>query len=230
MGFADDIRMDTRLDHERAERSPFVVGLLAGELDRRAHVELLRALLPVYQALEQLLLIQGEEASISLFDDRRLDRRGRIADDLRTFGQNPASVDCAQLPASRAYVSVVREAAVSPQRLLAHHYTRYLGDMAGGRVIASRLRSEYDIDQSALTYYDFGGLEDVHSYRRQYRSRLDEVPWTAAEQAEFIGECSLAYRANSQLFGELAAATGMSVDHAATAGSFLSRERRHSAR
>lgn len=189
--------MDTRLDHERAERSPFIVGLLAGELDRRAHVELLRALLPVYQALEQLLLIQGEEASISLFD---------------------------------AYVSVVREAAVSPQRLLAHHYTRYLGDMAGGRVIASRLRREYDIDQSALTYYDFGGLEDVHSYRRQYRSRLDEVPWTAAEQAEFIGECSLAYRANSQLFGELATATGMSVDHAATAGSFLSRERRHSAR
>lgn len=88
--------------------------------------------------------------------------------------------------------------------MLAHHYTRYLGDMAGGRVIASRLRSEYDIDASALTYYDFSGLDDVHQYRKQYRESLDEVPWTEAEHAEFVEECRLAYRANTQLFGELA--------------------------
>jgi len=205
MAFADTVRLDTRIDHERAERSAFIVSLLAGELDARAHVELLRSLLPVYQALEQLLLVQSEEASIALFDDRRLDRRARIAADLRTLGQEPDAADLVQLPASRAYVRAIREAAVSPQRMLAHHYTRYLGDMAGGRVIASRLRSEYGIDASALTYYDFSGLEDVHAYRKQYKVTLDEAPWSPAEQAQFIEECKVAYRANSQLFAELGA-------------------------
>lgn len=206
MGFADAVRMETRADHESAERSPFIIALLAGELDRRAHVEFLASLLPVYQALEQLLLVQGEDASIKVFDDRRLDRRARIAADLRTLGDDP-DLDSVQLPASRVYVRTVREAAASPQRLLAHHYTRYLGDMAGGRVIASRLRSEYDLDASALTYYDFSELDDVHHYRKQYRVGLDEVPWTDAEQAEFVEECRLAYRANTQLFGELASVT-----------------------
>jgi len=205
MAFADTVRLDTRIDHERAERSPFIVSLLAGELDKRAHVELLRSLLPVYQALEQLLLVQSEDASIQLFDDRRLDRRGRIAADLRTLGHEPEATDLTALPASRAYVRAIREAAVSPQRLLAHHYTRYLGDMAGGRVIASRLRSEYGIDAAALTYYDFSGLDDVHAYRKQYKVNLDEAPWSEAEQAEFTEECRVAYRANSQLFAELGA-------------------------
>ncbi len=203
MAFADTVRLDTRIDHERAERSAFIVRLLAGELDERAHVELLRSLLPVYQALEQLLLVQSQEPSIALFDDRRLDRRARIAADLRTLGQEPDAAE--QLPASRAYVRAIREAAVSPQRMLAHHYTRYLGDMAGGRVIASRLRSEYGIDPSALTYYDFSGLEDVHAYRKQYKVNLDEAPWTDEGKALFIEECKVAYRANSQLFDELGA-------------------------
>lgn len=205
MAFADTVRLETRIDHERAERSPFIVSLLAGELDKRAHVELLRSLLPVYQSLEQLLLVQGHDPSIDLFDDRRLDRRGRIAADLRTLGHDPDATDSIGLPASRAYVRAIREAAVSPQRMLAHHYTRYLGDMAGGRVIASRLRSEYGIDPSALTYYDFSGLDDVHAYRKQYKVNLDDVPWTDLEQAQFIEECKVAYRANSQLFGELGA-------------------------
>ena len=211
MAFADTVRMDTREDHEQAERSPFIVSLLSGDLDRRAHVELLQALLPVYQTLESILLAQSGEASLSVFDDRRLDRHDRIASDLRALGQDPAP-EGAQLAASQSYVRVIEAASVSPQRLLAHHYTRYLGDMAGGRVIASRLRSEYAVDPAALTYYDFSSLDDIHGYRKQYKVHLDEVPWTAAEQAEFTEECRLAYRANSQLFAELAALTSAAVD------------------
>ncbi|MDQ5975681.1 MAG: hypothetical protein QG661_2890 [Actinomycetota bacterium] len=230
MPFSDAVRQQTRDDHERAERSPFIGALIGGHLHRRAHAELLRALLPVYVALEQELAAHAEEASIGLFDHRRLDRRDRIADDLRTVGQDPVSASATLLPATSSYVGIVRASVASPQRLLAHHYTRYLGDMAGGRIIASRLMSQYDIAPEALTYYDFSALGDVHHYRRQYKAILDLVPWSDVERAEFVAECIVAYRANAILFDELAAHTGMSTGAPSTAGSFLSRERRHSIR
>ncbi len=207
MGFSDTVRQDTRVDHEQAERSAFIVSLLGGELDKRAHVELLKALHPVYRELERSLVEQSGQPSIDLFDDRRLDRCERIADDLRTYGVDADTEG--SLSASRAYVELIHDAAQSPQRLLAHHYTRYLGDMAGGRVIASRLASQYGIEPSALTYYDFSGLDDVHAYRKQYKVHLDEAAWTEAERAEFIEESRRAYRANSELFADLANALAM---------------------
>jgi hypothetical protein len=70
----------------------------------------------------------------------------------------------------------------------------------------------------------------VHHYRRQYKAILDLVPWSDVERAEFVAECIVAYRANAILFDELAAHTGMSTGAPSTAGSFLSRERRHSIR
>lgn len=207
MSFSDTVRADTQEEHEQAERSAFIVSLLGGELDRRAHVELLKALHPVYRELEQNLVGQSAESSVALFDDRRLDRTGRIAADLRTYG---IDVDHERpIAASQAYVELVRASAQSPQRLLAHHYTRYLGDMAGGRVIASRLRSEYGIEPDALTYYDFSGLDDVHGYRKAYKEHLDAAPWSQAEQTEFIEESRRAYRANSELFADLANALAM---------------------
>ncbi|MDQ1306872.1 MAG: hypothetical protein QG671_2704, partial [Actinomycetota bacterium] len=47
MPLSDAVRQQTRDDHERAERSPFISALIGGHLHRRAHAELLRSLLPV---------------------------------------------------------------------------------------------------------------------------------------------------------------------------------------
>jgi heme oxygenase len=199
--FTTTLREATREAHDNAEAAPFIQQLMAGSLQVRQYADLLLSLEPVYGAMEQQFRAHADESSIALFDHRRLDRHARLVHDLAALGQRPGS---RPVPgAVDTYVTAVHDAARSPQRLLAHHYTRYLGDMAGGQAIAARLRTHYGLESDALTLYDFSDLGDLVHYRRRYRDLLDLVPWSDVERAEFIDESKRVFALNSALFTAL---------------------------
>jgi heme oxygenase len=224
MVLSRQVREATLADHEYAESRPFITALMAGQLHVRAYVELLAAMAPVYQAMEAQFRVHADEASICLFDHRQLDRFDRIRADLASFGQ-PA-VRQHTLTSTQLYVSAISRAASAPQRLLAHHYTRYLGDMAGGRAVASVLHRTYGIPMSQLSFYDFSGLGDVVHYRRRYKHLLDLVPWTDAERQVFIDEARLAFRLSANVFDDLADSQGLDLP-AWSAARFFGSERGH---
>jgi len=196
------LRESTMADHEYAESRPFITELMAGRLHVRAYVDLLAGLTPVYQAMEQHFHLRSDESSMCLFDHRALDRFGRMSDDLASFGQPALRADT--LTSTHNYVTSIHRASESPQRLLAHHYTRYLGDMAGGRAIAAVLHRSYGVSLSQLSFYDFTDVGDIVHYRRRYKQLLDLVPWSEHERRIFINEARLAFRLNADLFDELA--------------------------
>lgn len=223
--FCTLIKEQTQAAHHRAESQRFIQALLAGELDVRSLVHLLEGLLPVYDELEaQLPLAASNDSVLAVFDHRRLDRAERIRADLASFGR---STHPRPGTATEEYVRIIKESAVTPQRLLAHHYTRYLGDLAGGQVIASLVCRHYAVEPMNLTSYDFSDIGDLVHYRRQYRALLDLLPWSPVEQAEFITECSLAYEVNARLFAELAVESGLTMATRPTFAGFLSSERMH---
>ena len=209
--FIDEVKRATLQVHDESKESLFATSLMAGELDPSAFAQWLLALLPVYTTLETSLIAQRSDPWIHIFDHRKLDRRRRIANDLQFLGFDP-DTSPSTLPASSAYSSVVQEASQDPVRLLAHHYTRYLGDMIGGRVIARCLDEKYGIDAAGRTCYDFSELGDVFHYRKQYRVLVDLMPWSTDERSRFIDETQAAYRVNRLLFDELAVATGCADD------------------
>jgi heme oxygenase len=219
---SDTVRERTRMAHEQAESRPFIVGLMSGGLDVRSYVNLIGGLAPVYDAMETHLRSQADNPSISRLDDRRLDRYARMVADLSSFGQVADRPD--QLRASAAYARAVEAAAQSPQRLLAHHYTRYLGDLSGGRAIARSLHNHYGVPVEQLSFYDFSELGDVVPYRRHYKQQLDTMPWTEGEKQEFVDEALLAFGLNADLFDELSAEGAGS---SSGAGSFLRAELVH---
>lgn len=221
--FAAEIRTATREAHEAAESAPFVQQLMAGSLQARDYVDLLLALEPVYEAMEEEFRAHADESSVALFDHRALDRHARIVHDLAGFGQQPRSRPLPPVVAD--YVRTVHAAAASPQRLLAHHYTRYLGDLAGGQAIAARLRQHYALGPEVLTFYDFSGLGDLVHYRRRYRDLLNLVPWSAAEKQEFIAESQAVFALNAAVFDAL-----LERDRPHAAAAFLAAERAHQPR
>jgi heme oxygenase len=222
--FCATIKERTAAAHERAESQGFIRSLLSGELNVRSLVLLLEHLEPVYEELEGRLRMASQDPSVALFDHRRLDRRPRLREDLRRLGRRTTA---SPGPATLEYVRVIRASAASPQRLLAHHYTRYLGDLAGGQVIARLVERHYGVSGAHLTYYDFSDLGDLVHYRKQYRALLDLLPWSPAEQAEFIAECEVAYDANSRLFAELAGCCGLEQRQGQAPAGFLSSEGAH---
>lgn len=198
--FCTRLKTQTAPAHRRAESSLFIQELMAGSLNVHAVMTLLAALEPVYQRLERMLRSVGSDPTIALFDHRALDRADRLFADLRSYGRGHTG----DLPkATYAYVELITSAAGSPQRLLAHHYTRYLGDLAGGQAISRLVQKHYGIDPEQLTYYDFSAIGDTYHYRKQYRALLDLLPWSPVEQAVFISECETAYDINAALFMEI---------------------------
>lgn len=91
-------------------------------------------------------------------------------------------------PAVRAYVKAMEDAcAVDPALLVAHSYSRYLGDLSGGQILAKRLKkhvlqiSETDgawDSSEGLKFYYFNNIGNQNEFKAYYRERLNVVPVT----------------------------------------------------
>ncbi len=202
MNFVETMKIETFDAHELSKDSGFATALMGGEWGPFAFVEWQRALHPVYVTLENILIKNRKNPDLHIFDHRKLDRRDRIAHDLSTYGVDP-NTDPSALPSVKRYVAAVEAAGDSTQRIMAYHYTRYMGDMIGGQVIARSLIKNYDMSPDSLTCYDFKEIGDIHHYRQTYKNLLELVPWTDEERRDFIEEVKTAYEVNANLFEEL---------------------------
>jgi heme oxygenase len=200
--FVDKMKKETWKEHEDSKESPFAKGIMGGELGVRGFVEWQRALYPIYDLLEEILKENHNDPVLHVFDHRKLDRTKKIYNDLASLGADPIK-DKTKLESIPPYLEAIKKASASPQRLMAYHYTRYLGDINGGQVIAMRMEKVYGIDKTSLSCYDFSQLGDLYHYRKQYKTLMEISPWTEEERQMFVDEAKIAYARNSDLFEEL---------------------------
>jgi heme oxygenase (biliverdin-producing, ferredoxin) len=188
--------------HREAEGRPFIVQLMKGELSLAEYVRYLAQLAYVYEALEARARRPKDPEIL----DTRLARFGEIESDLRALGIDDWRAKYPALKSTQKYVSHLQSIDVDDiAGYLAHHYTRYLGDLSGGQVIARLVSRHYGATENQLTFYDFSDLGDVVPYKRQYRERLDEYFASGAGIERFLAEVDAAYRFNSAIFDDLAA-------------------------
>ncbi|WP_250544226.1 biliverdin-producing heme oxygenase [Canibacter zhuwentaonis] len=57
--------------------------------------------------------------------------------------------------------------------IVAHHYTRYLGDLSGGQMIAKRIRSQHGLESDSVAFYEFAELGDLNEFKQQLYVRRD---------------------------------------------------------
>ncbi len=171
--FSMEVREHTRELHREAERSGFVRGMLAGQIERPRYHLWLRNLHAVYAALEAALGTPDGMVHAEPFTDTRLFRTEALGKDLATLvGADWARLP--QLPEADRYVRILRAAHASP-RLLGHAYTRYLGDLSGGQLLSGLMAKHLALPTDALQYYAFPGIADIPSYRVTLRERMDAM-------------------------------------------------------
>lgn len=186
--------------HRSAEASPFVGDLLAGRATRRQYAGYLQRLRVVYAALEAALRAHRRHPAVAAVHDVGLDRTEALDHDLDHWapGERPVAS-----PAAAAYRDRIERAA--PVLLVAHHYTRYLGDLSGGRMLERALRASRDGEDSGLAFYDFPAVPKLVPYKRDYRDRLDALVLTDAERGDLVSEVREAFRLNRALLDEVTA-------------------------
>ncbi|RDV45257.1 biliverdin-producing heme oxygenase [Leifsonia sp. ku-ls] len=205
--FSEALRERTRGVHQESEGAVFMQDLMSGKGCRDDYIALLAQHYFIYQALEQAAEWMADDPVAALFISPKLTRLPAIEADLEFLLGAEWRDHIAPLPSTVRYTARIREVGATwPGGFIAHHYTRYLGDLSGGQIIRTLLQRQYGFETNGVGFYLFADIAKPKLFKDTYRSQLDAVEWTEEERDRVIAEVALAFRFNTELFDDLATA------------------------
>ena len=210
--FSAALRERSRPAHSSSEGAGFMSDLMQGEGTREDYIALVVQHWYMYDALERAAERMRHDPVAAVFISDRLTRLPALEADLE-FLIGPDWRDrIAPLPTTRRYIDRIEEVGKTwPGGFVAHHYTRYLGDLSGGQFIGRLMARRFGFETNGVGFYVFDDIADPRAFKDVYREQLDAAPWDAAEQERVIDEVLLAYRFNTDVFADLAAAKASQV-------------------
>jgi heme oxygenase len=195
------LRSGTRLDHDAAQGSGFLDRLAAGGLPRQAYADLAAQHWFIYETLEQAAAVMSADPIAGAFVFPELTRLPALNADLAAL-LGPAPQFSA-LPATRAYRARLRAVAFDqPWGFIAHHYTRYLGDLSGGQYLGRAIAKAYGLNGVGHRFFVFDGVSPP-AFRTRYRELLDGLAFSPADERRLVAEVTEAYRLNIAVLQEL---------------------------
>ena len=200
LSIVTSLYLRTKTLHVEAERTGIIRQILRGEASRQGYVLLLRNLLPAYQAIEEGLERHRDSPGMGLLSRYRLARAPAIECDLLALCGDRWRRDIPMLIAGEFYAHRIMHAAQGDgTRLIAHAYTRYLGDLSGGQILRQLLVRSLDLRSAELTFYDFPGVSDPDTLKSDYRRALDQAGAFATEPQAVVEEGAIAFSLNIDL-------------------------------
>ncbi len=205
--FSQALRERTRVDHGSSEGAAFMHDLMTGAGTRDDYIALVAQHYFIYDALETAAARMLHDPVAAVFITPKLTRLPAIESDLGFLLGDDWRSRVAPLPTTERYVARIREVGESwPGGFIAHHYTRYLGDLSGGQIIRTLMQRQFGFETNGVGFYLFAEIAKPREFKDVYRAQLDAVDWDDAERERVIDEVMLAYRFNTELFDDLAAA------------------------
>jgi heme oxygenase len=203
--FSSQLRQATSDDHQQAERSPFFGALLRGALPVEAFVDMLAQHRYTYAALEGAEPALASDPTVASVSDPGLARLPSLDADLVDLCGPDWAHRYPPSSATSAYVARLHEVAGWPAGFVAHHYTRYLGDLSGGQHIGRIVARHYGLSPTwGGRFSRFESITDPTGFKARYRTALDAAPWGVEERERVVEEIRVAYRLNTEVFDDLA--------------------------
>ncbi|MFV2120231.1 heme oxygenase (biliverdin-producing) [Streptomyces sp. Act-28] len=204
--FSTLIRTASHEAHTEAETSTFMSDLLGGRLGVGAFTRYTEQLWFVYRALEDTADDLADDPVAGPFVRPELFRTRELERDLAHLLGPGWRAEVSPLPATAAYAARIEECARTwPAGYVAHHYTRYLGDLSGGQVIRDRAERQWGFARKGdgVRFYVFDAIVNPAAFKRAYRELLDSVNADDLERQRIVDECGRAFAFNTAVFREL---------------------------
>ncbi|MET9675739.1 biliverdin-producing heme oxygenase [Streptomyces sp. NPDC006482] len=204
--FSTLIRTASHEQHTEAETSSFMGDLLGGRLAVDAYARYTEQLWFVYRALEEGAEALREDPVAGPFIQTELFRTAALEQDLSHLRGPDWRAGVSPLPATVAYAERVAECAREwPAGYVAHHYTRYLGDLSGGQIIRDKAERTWGFARKGdgVRFYVFEEIGNPAAFKRDYRELLDGVNADDLEKQRIVDECKRAFDFNSAVFHQL---------------------------
>ncbi|MEV5544965.1 biliverdin-producing heme oxygenase [Streptomyces sp. NPDC052309] len=204
--FSTVIRTASHEQHMDANTSAFMTDLLGGRLGVDAYARYTEQLWFVYEALEAAAGRLASDPVAGPFIRPELMRLSSLERDLAHLRGPGWRASLSALPATRAYTDRVRECAVRwPAGYVAHHYTRYLGDLSGGQVLRDKAERTWGFAKKGdgVRFYVFEQIPNPAAFKREYRELLDGIRADDLEKQRVVAECKRAFALNIAVLQEL---------------------------
>mmetsp|Transcript_36146 Transcript_36146/g.86162 ORF Transcript_36146/g.86162 Transcript_36146/m.86162 type:complete len:296 (+) Transcript_36146:117-1004(+) len=198
----------TRKSHSIAENTQFVTGFFAGLADRDSYRSLMTSLFFVYEAMEICMDTTNEER-VKYLDSPQLRRLASIRKDMDFFYAEELGSDWDKKiepsQASKQYVARIQEISeTKPHLLIAHQYTRYLGDLFGGQMMGGMAARSLDLnDGEGTEFYRFEGIESTSAFITEWYKDLNKLDLTEKQKEEIVDEANLVFALNIAIFQEI---------------------------
>lgn len=194
------LRQATQPLHAATERAGVMAALLAGRLSHPGYLGLLTNLQALYKALESALQDNAQQAWLRAIDMAALRRGPALDADLSPWSAEP----CPVVPSTRDYIARLQNLGRSSDpALLAHVYTRYLGDLHGGQIMQGMVKRLYPGQGTA--FHDFGDAGQVQRLRAHLRAGLDPVGLSAEQADSVVAEACWSFDQHRRIFEALQA-------------------------
>ncbi len=202
---SQQLREGTKAAHTMAENVGFVKCFLKGSVERSSYRQLLANFYFIYNALETALEVHKDHPILGDLYYPQLYRRSSLEQDLRYYYGATWQTQAKPTPAAKRYVETIETlSATNPTLLIAHGYTRYIGDLSGGQILKEIAeRSMGLVDGLGTAFYHFDQIPDAKQFKQEYRAALDKLPVDAKVAQSIVDEAIASFRLNMLLFEEL---------------------------
>ena len=204
MTLSIELKEGTKESHSAAENTKFVAAFLRGVLNPEEYRKLLANFYFVYSAMEEAIS-STEDSKVKAIRSESLERKEAIAKDLKYYyGYNWEETIKPSEPCN-TYVYRIKEIAEKdPYLLIAHHYTRYIGDLSGGQILKEITNRVLNPPVGeGLNFYDFPSIPNAKEFKNDYRASLDTLGCDEQQVNALITEANYAFRLNMYMFDEI---------------------------
>lgn len=205
---AQRLREGTKHSHTAAENTAFMKCFLKGIVEREPFRKLLANLYLVYSALEDELRRHQNDPVVGAMYFPELNRTANLERDLAFYYGDNWRDQITALPAGKIYVDRIHEVAnTDPVLLIAHAYTRYMGDLSGGQALKNIIRSAMNLPPDQGTglheFEQIPTVEAKRAFKEKYRDTLNGLPLDDAAIDRIIDEANRAFTLNRDVVHEL---------------------------
>ncbi|MZF84230.1 biliverdin-producing heme oxygenase [Streptomyces sp. SID5643] len=204
--FSALLRTASREQHEEVRGSTFIGDLLGHKLGVDAFARYTEQLWFVYSALETGARQLAADPVAGPFVRPELFRMAALERDLEYLRGPGWRRTADALPATVEYAERITECTRDwPAGYIAHHYTRYLGDLSGGQIIRDTAEKNWGFPKKGdgVRFYVFEEIPNPAAFKRTYAQLLDAVPGDELERQRIVAECKRAYGLNNAVFEAL---------------------------
>ncbi len=204
VNLATMLREGTKKSHTMAENVGFVKCFLKGVVEKNSYRKLVTNLYFVYSAMEEEMERLKDHPIVSKIYFSELNRQTSLEKDLQYYYGANWKNEIAITSAGEAYVERIHAIANSePELLVAHSYTRYLGDLSGGQILKKIAQKGMNLNGKGTAFYEFEDISDEKEFKNKYRQALNDLPVDLDTANQIVDEANSAFGMNMKMFQEL---------------------------